>query len=182
MPKIPISEKSKSIVEYRLKNPCLTLQQVGDKFSLTRERIRQILVEKHSPTRKFIQKYLCLNCGNVNPRQNKKFCSRECCFEFHQVPVICDQCGKMFKRRVSNLLSYPTRHGSHNHTFCNRHCLGVWAGKHHKPLRKYDYNKVSEMYNSGTSYNVMCYELNASYESVTRIVCYLHKKGMLELR
>ena len=80
-----------AVIETRKRNPCATLQQIGDKFGVSRERIRQILepygfpkgitirrkVAGHSP--------ICPICGGKKV-QNAKFC-RSCYHEQHWVTL-----------------------------------------------------------------------------------------------
>jgi DNA-directed RNA polymerase sigma subunit (sigma70/sigma32) len=57
---------TQQIIEYRLRNPCLTLEAVGKHFGISRQRVHQILVSKNQPTKHYIKQkptYKCLQCG-----------------------------------------------------------------------------------------------------------------------
>lgn len=45
-----ILDKTKAIIVERISNPHLTLQSIGDKYEVTRERVRQILENAGVPT------------------------------------------------------------------------------------------------------------------------------------
>lgn len=125
-------KRRKSIAKMREQFPCYTLQQIGDEFGVGRERVRQVLnlesVETKSLQRLTTGKK-CQRCGEIiSGRQRKDYCSK-CRYELHHVQIVCDQCGKLFWRKASQVLVYPNRKMEHNHFFCNRVCFGKWTGK-----------------------------------------------------
>jgi len=91
-----------------------TLQEIGDRFSLTRERVRQIL-ERHGITCtafKTLDKRVkqvtvpCLMCGVGIPTMpsrvkgwKRPFCSDDCKRDYFFPLVECAQCGRAFRRR-----------------------------------------------------------------------------------
>ena len=101
-------------IKLREKSPCMTLQAIGDKCGVSKERVRQILQSegmetKHVDTR---TKYYCSRCGKriLEPynRTNgtktlKKLCNT-CYHEWHHVKVICSVCGKEFEIKTGALM------------------------------------------------------------------------------
>jgi hypothetical protein len=127
-----------SVIHYRETHPCHTLAQIGSNYGLTRERVRQILkgngaVTVHVPVPK--QQYICLNCGEAftpylhvhhgRTIGSIEFCSGACSKEYHSITLVCDQCGKEFKRpqRFVLLKTQP-----HKYTCCSRECYGRLLG------------------------------------------------------
>jgi len=117
-----------SIVDTRLRNPCATLEQIGRKYSVSSERIRQVLKKNNTPTKAAKStEYKCNNCGKIfkgtigTPRL---FCSRKCWSEYHHVTLICQYCGQPFKRRISRSLKGQF-------IFCSRECMGKYVGRNY---------------------------------------------------
>lgn len=142
------------VVEYRKKNPCLTLQQVGDHFSRSRERIRQILFENGERTTNI--RYgktvvICPNCGGRKSR-NGKFC-QQCDRQNRKIPISCPICGNIFMRSQADTLFRITRQ-NRQHFFCSEKCNGSYSGRHYgfgahpgtiNRKQKWDYTKVYEL-------------------------------------
>lgn len=136
------------VTEIRQSNPCATLEEIGTQIAVSRERVRQILAKAQMPTRHYVsrQLYECLNCGKATT--NRRFCSSKCAYEYNHPLVMCDYCGKLFRRLRALLCRPPSR--SSNHYFCSRSCLGKWRAekygfkKGHKSLvrRKWDWELV----------------------------------------
>ena len=77
----------------RLKNPCATLQQIGNDIGITRERVRQILSEEGLNTSAWKQTYYCLNCDK-EIATGRKFCSKRCDSDYTRIQIECPVCGK----------------------------------------------------------------------------------------
>lgn len=126
----------KAIVKMREKFPCYTLQRIGDEFGVTRERIRQILSSEGRET-KSLQRLTprrCQRCG-AKISTNRLHC-KKCQYELHHVQLECGYCGKLFWRRVSEVLHYSFIDGleiknARQHYFCNRSCFGKWVTSSH---------------------------------------------------
>ena len=148
----PFSNKSYAMALYRLDNPCATLQKIGDKFGVSREAVRQVLNRLEVPTKHQVQRYICLNCGQVisKPLVNgvpPKFCNRACYVEWegkNHIPLHCANCGVLFYRRYSEVMGRARnpRYKTDN-TFCSKQCQGSYAGK------KYGFTKHPENRRSG---------------------------------
>lgn len=151
----------KNIVRARRNNPCATLQELGNRFGVTRERVRQVLLQEGKPTSAYRQTYLCNQCGKdmgVKARWRKFFCSERCYHDYTHIQVACSYCGELNEYSIS-LLVWRLKHGQHSSDlfFCSKCCHGKWlAEKHgfsaypeHIPsgasYRKWDYTKIYEL-------------------------------------
>jgi ribosomal protein S27AE len=125
--------RRKSIAKMRKKFPCYTLQQIGNEFGISRERVRQVLnlMGEETKNLRMITPDQCQRCGEIVAKQ-RIYCGK-CQHELHNVQLVCDQCGKMFWRRVSQVLTYPKR-GIYNHHFCDRDCFNQWTRDNKKKL------------------------------------------------
>ena len=112
----------------RFNNPRLSAVEIARQVGVTRERIRQILVALHMPTRiKAEPVKWCRACGTSVPRV-KMFCSRVCQSKFHNIEVICYGCGVGFTLRRS---VYQVRKGR-NHPTRLWHSRACWSAHHEK--------------------------------------------------
>ena len=128
-----------AIVATRRRNPCATLQEIGDKYGVTKERIRQILKEKGEATRHWTARSAA-RTGNVCPSCGgwKEDISVRClnCYRLKQraergstlVPVSCDWCGKITWRYPAWVIRSANSPRHKGHQFCNRRCQGSWVG------------------------------------------------------
>ncbi len=186
------------IIAMRKNNPCATLQQIGDKFSVSRELVRQVLSRDQLPTRHYVkhQLYQCLNCGK--PTLHKRYCSNECSYEYTHPLVECDQCHRLFHRWQSYLIRQSQQH---THYFCSKKCYGKYLATHYGfsvhpenigypkgTHRKYDYDKVAtqikELRNKGFTYGLIAKELGISSSSLslilTKMVGQTPRKGLIK--
>ena len=53
------------VIQERTAYPCATLQQIADKYGITKERVRQILASANLATRHRKPGYICNNCGGT---------------------------------------------------------------------------------------------------------------------
>ena len=121
------------IIEERKKNPCLTLQQIGDKYGVSKEYIRQVLNREGLPTKHFIQNYVCNYCEKILHRR-KLFCNHICMRKYHDVQMICDYCGKTFTRKIHNIkisLRRPLGGKGQKKFFCNKSCHGKYIAENY---------------------------------------------------
>lgn len=117
------------VVALRQKNPCLTLQEVGDTVGVSRERVRQILAAEGRPTRRSYA-HTCQSCGKRTEQENKLGLCQACktlLWTFADIPCFCG-CGKIVRKRVA-VIANNARHGGQGRVFYNRTCFGRWAGR-----------------------------------------------------
>ena len=113
----------KQVIELRSANLSMTMSEIARRVGMSRQRVFQILQEEGLPTKHCvnIKKYQCLECGAVSPH---KFCSDECKKKWQQIPIICNGCGKLFFRNVTQFLH---NYRKHNHAlFCSNNCAHKW--------------------------------------------------------
>lgn len=140
---VPRGTNTAKAIALRKASPCMSLQDIGDKVGLSRERVRQILTRDGLVTKHVVrQTYYCMNCGKPTrnmPRRwrryivdNEVFCNGTCAKEFHTLTLTCSTCGKVFKRpagEVINAAQHPLHKGGL--IFCSKVCHGRWLGTHH---------------------------------------------------
>jgi hypothetical protein len=116
-------------VELKRKNPCLTLEAIGDSLGVTRERVRQILQEHGFDTKRRIKTRICAGCGRVYrvSEGGRKYHSRECWKKSILIPVACASCGKIMWHREKHVLAQLSTRG-YQRMFCSRACKGQWVG------------------------------------------------------
>ena len=127
-------QKSLDIIEYKKANPCISGSAIARKFNVSRQRINQILAGAGlaSASAKRGEVKNCIDCGTrlADPRAVR--CGE--CYRSHledeMVPVVCDECGTVFKRRKCQVI-FDVKRG-YNLSFCNRECLGRYTGKRNK--------------------------------------------------
>ena len=148
-----VAVRRANILRMRRSNPCVTLQVIGDEFGVTRERVRQILLEEGKPTVAYRQTYLCTQCGKDVGVVPKLFCSPKCRHEYGHIKIACTYCGQLKEYNVKQLVWY-IKHGRHgtDFFFCSKRCQGRWLVENHGFTahpenamlghRKYDWSKV----------------------------------------
>ena len=141
-PKTPaLVGKRADVIRLRQANPCWHGVQIAGALGLSKERVRQILAQEGLLTKRYSPQYQCLNCDTVFRPGNYssiKFCSVACSKAYQDITLICEVCGTSFKRRQVDYIwnvnhPHPLTGRPYDHTFCSRHCWGVWFGKNHKP-------------------------------------------------
>ena len=138
------------IIELRTMHPEMTLREIGNEVSLTKERVRQILVKEelttlsirgHTTKPKLIKS--CKQCGSTNKRFKDKhstYCSVEClkiglANEWAQwrtkhpdswTTFSCAHCGKDKTVRTTY---YKKQQRVYQNQYCSRHCnmFAQWA-------------------------------------------------------
>lgn len=139
-----------------LRNQGLTLQAIGDRVGVTRERIRQILEEHYGTTK--ISGFIfrdrlarLIGCsssylfslekrGVLNPihrgsyylydrEESEKAALAVARQKEHWAILVCDECGGTFERERSQV-TFKTKKGQ-KLWFCSRYCFGKYAGEHY---------------------------------------------------
>ena len=75
---------------------------------------------------------LCETCSKPLSKRadQKRFCSRPCYHARAWISVVCDQCGKIFKRRASLVIEHM-KHSRYTDKglYCSRRCVGKVLGR-----------------------------------------------------
>ena len=111
-----------------------TLQSIGDEFGVTRERIRQLIVQhglqNASGRIKPDSRPTCKECGlKINGNKGRSFHS-SCYEKYVWATLSCAQCNKEFKLRKKDLKRRQERRSdwTKNTFFCSRECYGSYWG------------------------------------------------------
>lgn len=118
-------ELERAVIGHYNKYPCLTMQSIGDKLGISRQRVHQIL-DQYSVDR--VQVGTCRKCGkqNVAVARSGQFRTsktkslyvgwcNECLSNEKYVVVTCAQCGKQFVKSVKRVLTS-------GHDACSNEC------------------------------------------------------------
>jgi hypothetical protein len=111
--------------------PFTTLQEIGDQWGLTRERVRQIIFKAtdggsysaiKKSLREAIDNFRCLSCGKpLKDRDHKRYCSKNCyrfiCQYDLDHPVECRYCHQLFFR-FRNVTNESVIKRCHGGSFC----------------------------------------------------------------
>ena len=170
----------------RLNSPKATLQEIGDKFDLSRERVRQILKQMHLPTkaiRPSLYKFNCYNCGIESKR---RFCSIKCRSEYFFESLYCEVCNVEIKRLKSEIKRNIVKH-DYKHTFCSKRCQGIWLSSNygfafHKNNKIYDYQLIGELYLKGLKYKEISEIVGTGEKYLGSIINKLKKSGEIKPR
>ena len=116
-----IGVNRESVKQLRLQHSDWTLQQIGEKVGLTRERVRQILKTSGLQTKKiFPVLNKCIDCEKKKSGIYNSRCQK-CLYIKNSVFRSCEQCGTVNRYQ----LSYAKRTKIN---FCGRICHGKWLG------------------------------------------------------
>lgn len=121
------------VVEMRIQHPDWSLEIMGEKLGITRERVRQILKAHNIPTRRYLTlKQRGLECPRCLGEKKKV---QEICTPCYRIEkpnyytLTCIVCSKEFQRKGSThrraMEYYP---GKGEIVFCGRKCFGHYAG------------------------------------------------------
>ena len=118
-----------TIVRERQKNPCATLEQIGVKANVTRERVRQILKRASLPTRAFIRYHGCLQCGGqITPSNPSDYRFSYKAKSKTMIPIECSECGRVAWREKSIAFARLRRNKS-GAMFCSKQCQGKYTAR-----------------------------------------------------
>jgi len=110
--------------------PSMTLEAIGERFNVSRERIRQILKKAGLPTKAQILRKYCLHCGKKRKNRYRNYCSKACYHYDTHTLIPCDVCGRLSEYHIKRVLWLQAR-GKQQHFFCSKHCNGIWLGKNY---------------------------------------------------
>ncbi len=118
-------------IALRRKYPCMTLEVIGAKCGVTRERVRQVLSAEGLETVALHKHYhICPECHCKVFAKWRTFCSPTCHWRYHHVTVQCSNCGAL-RVRLASHIEVAARRGFAAHFFCNKFCHGQWLGKNY---------------------------------------------------
>jgi len=117
------------VAELRSKAPQMPAIEVARQVGVSRERVRQILVNLGLPTRFRLPPRRCSICGTQIERDSLTGLCRACRHESCRVTLVCDECGRQYKVRRSYATARQKR--GCRHKFCGLRCMGKWAGRHY---------------------------------------------------
>jgi len=125
------SDTRQRVKELRMSNRFISMSAIARLIGISRQRVFQILQEEGLPTKHLVKpvnkdQYSCPVCGKIS---TNKFCSNECKKQWHQIPVVCSRCGKLFFRDVHQFLANYRDHS--DIVFCSRNCQSRWIGAHY---------------------------------------------------
>ena len=136
-------ERNAQIVAMARQEPVPTLQEIGDKFGLTRERVRRILAKRNvtKPSRRIpIKQRPCkfIGCQNYHTAKRHRYCDEHAYDSHngrktlsHQFRVLtCSKCGTKYQRSEHFMKTTGLRNGKPIGTFCSRECFGGYVAKH----------------------------------------------------
>ena len=115
------SSKRLEIIHLRENFPELTLREIGEKVNLTRERVRQILIDANLNTKSLARMTtpLCATCNKTLHNRRLKFCSQECQYPNGQTTFQCATCGTSQTVMTS---VYKARMQRNSTIHCSRTC------------------------------------------------------------
>ena len=119
-----------AIIALRKENPYMKATVMADVIGVSRERVRQLLIVLDLPTSFFAVVKECEQCKEPLPNTlpRSKYCSRKCYSDSRHSMYVCDDCGKLFRRRTKLVNILEDR--GYRYKFCDRRCLGSYAGTH----------------------------------------------------
>ena len=126
-----IMTRNQKIAEFKKKNPCVTLAEIGKHYGISAERVRQIIKKATGKGCGQMTKPrpLCLNCGLPCKQLTHIYCSRKCYNEARLVTMECYTCGKLFTRRQSQVMRTATSpEYKTKRYYCSKKCSGVQFG------------------------------------------------------
>ena len=114
------------IVRIRRKEPNKPAAHIARELGVSRERVRQLLVELDLPTNTARKPVYCIDCGKRRRNSTKTGYCRKCWIKYQYeqslITLICDSCGLSF-RRQRKYVDF-----NYHHYFCNHRCQGRWLG------------------------------------------------------
>jgi len=103
-----------------------TQAEVARLFGVSRQCVNEIVtgLNLKGKFKRHSWSSLCLGCGKKILSENKSRLCRNCLNESKRARCTCDNCGEVIVRKISEAKR-------HRHQFCNRYCVGAYAGTHY---------------------------------------------------
>jgi hypothetical protein len=118
------------IVDFIKNNPPISDGQIAEKFGVSSARVWQIRTAENIP--QYVRQgkvFHCSSCGVRGSKQNKSGMCAKCLKASNLIPLVCDQCSKLFYRRIGWILSPRQPHTGY---FCSQQCWGRKVGTRNK--------------------------------------------------
>lgn len=129
----------------------------------------------------------CLYCDKPIP-DGKEFCDSDCKYLYHQIPVRCSECGRIFHIYKSELM-HRLNNRKVEEFFCSNICKGKHAGKNygfaahpqnikdvHKGHTKWNYDEIYQLQDKNhLSYREISRILNIPYITIWKILAKRNK-------
>tara|TARA_R110000824_G_scaffold52052_7_gene144695 strand:+ start:2233 stop:2730 length:498 start_codon:yes stop_codon:yes gene_type:complete len=146
MPNIRNTTKNTAIINMRIEHPEFTLGEIGERFNLTRERIRQILVYSNMETRSSKRIELAntprptcaiIDCENLVADRVRTYCTscvktgrwlKDMGVRRQRIPRITIQCKRCNKDIIMRETLYKRQRNRYINIFCSQFCRSkyVW--------------------------------------------------------
>jgi len=107
------------VINMRLADCHISGASIASKFNITRQYVALILKDAGLPNAGKPVRYLCNFCGDVIKGDSKLFCSKKCHIYYHNIPVVCDNCGRLFYVPYSQFMARLAKNPDKSWTCCN---------------------------------------------------------------
>ncbi len=112
------------ILELRQQDPEIKAVRIAEQLGITREAIRQQLIELGLPTNFWKSPSICIDCGKPKSSHLAKRC-RSCQSKAHHITLACEICQMPYELK---LCVFKVRLKRNKHHFCSHRCNGKWLG------------------------------------------------------
>jgi predicted RNA-binding Zn-ribbon protein involved in translation (DUF1610 family) len=121
-----LGETALKAIAIKSRYPCSTLADIGRELGVSRERVRQVLVRANIQTKIRKVKPFCKDCGNELTHYNIYERCQKCLTIYKSVPLVCDNCGRMFYRGQSEVIAHSKDIRYKGKSFCCKKCSGKY--------------------------------------------------------
>ena len=164
------------VVELRRINPCMTLEDIGAQFGVTRARISQILHENGVETRAVTlhQMFECQQCGAAFPKKRNSctnlFCSLACSKAANRLVVPCGYCSKPVPTTFGRYSGTQRNGKARTALFCGMPCRAQWqkAFKIGRPAT-HDHQAILSLLADGLRASQVSRQLQVPYSVVWNV-------------
>lgn len=133
--------RNEKIVAWAKANPCSTLQEIGDYYGITWQRVQQIIARagEHKKSAPSARKKMatCDVCGHETPESHRLAKQRlrpyrcwPCKSANRFIAVSCLECGLSVQRERNNVIRSANDPQYKGRTFCGHSCAAIYRQKH----------------------------------------------------
>lgn len=133
------------IIQLRTENPLMNLVQIGQEVGTSKQYVHKILKKAglHTNTPKHKIGHNCLFCDSfISGRRTSRLCSKECSFQYNNLPVVCSFCRYPFLRKRSAVIQGYRR--GYTKVFCSPACRHKGAREKTQIKAKSSYRKQQD--------------------------------------